>query len=270
MRSLILSVRSPGFMICEVSKKILPSRLTATISASSLSASGIWMGLVVLANSTACPFCNMGVITMKMISNTSITSTIGVTLMLEFTLAPSFRTAIAMVPSGLPPNRAGPLQEVIHQFAGRVVHLHVKRLHLAGEVVEHHDGGDGHEQSQSGGHQSFGNTARDRAQTGGFLFGDLAERVQDADDGAQQSDERRRGTDGGQTAKTALQFGVDDGFGALQGTLAGFDLFTGNFRGIAVGLELLQAGCNHLGQMALFVALGYADGFIQLAFAQSA
>jgi hypothetical protein len=33
----------------------------------------------------------MGVITMKMISKTNITSTIGVTLMSEFTFAPSFR-----------------------------------------------------------------------------------------------------------------------------------------------------------------------------------
>jgi hypothetical protein len=33
----------------------------------------------------------MGVITMKMISSTSMTSTMGVTLMLELTLAPSFR-----------------------------------------------------------------------------------------------------------------------------------------------------------------------------------
>jgi hypothetical protein len=33
----------------------------------------------------------MGVITMKMINNTSITSTMGVTLMLELTLTPSFR-----------------------------------------------------------------------------------------------------------------------------------------------------------------------------------
>jgi hypothetical protein len=35
----------------------------------------------------------MGVITMKMISNTSITSTMGVTLMLELTFCPSFRFA---------------------------------------------------------------------------------------------------------------------------------------------------------------------------------
>src|SRR5258708_35920843 len=46
--------------------------------------------------STLMPFCNMGVITMKMISNTNITSTIGVTLMSELTLAPSFRLANAI------------------------------------------------------------------------------------------------------------------------------------------------------------------------------
>ena len=38
----------------------------------------------------------MGVTTMKMISSTSITSTIGVTLMSELTFAPSFRFANAM------------------------------------------------------------------------------------------------------------------------------------------------------------------------------
>ena len=48
-------------------------------------------GLFTLAMSTLTPFCNMGVMTMKMISSTSITSTMGVTLMLELTLTPSFR-----------------------------------------------------------------------------------------------------------------------------------------------------------------------------------
>jgi hypothetical protein len=44
----------------------------------------------------------MGVMTMKMISNTSITSTMGVTLILELTLLPSLRTAIAIVWAPLP------------------------------------------------------------------------------------------------------------------------------------------------------------------------
>ena len=53
-------------------------------------------GLFTLAMSTLWPFCNMGVMTMKMISSTSITSTMGVTLMLELTLMPSFRNASAI------------------------------------------------------------------------------------------------------------------------------------------------------------------------------
>src|ERR1700687_5854174 len=65
--------------------------MTDTSKASSLSASGIDCGLLTFAMSTLTPCCNMGVITMKMISNTSITSTMGVTLMLELTLTPSFR-----------------------------------------------------------------------------------------------------------------------------------------------------------------------------------
>src|SRR5712691_10994097 len=62
-----------------------------TSKASSLSASGMDSGLLTFAMSTLTPCCNMGVITMKMINNTSITSTMGVTLMLELTFTPSFR-----------------------------------------------------------------------------------------------------------------------------------------------------------------------------------
>src|SRR5689334_18676667 len=49
--------------------------------ASLLSAACMGMGFLVLAKSTLTPFDNIGVMTMKMMSITSITSTIGVTLM---------------------------------------------------------------------------------------------------------------------------------------------------------------------------------------------
>ena len=78
-----------------------------TSSASSLSASGICSGLLTLAMSTLMPFCNMGVTTMKMISRTSITSTMGVTLMSELTFAPSFRFANAIAVSPVLPPRSG-------------------------------------------------------------------------------------------------------------------------------------------------------------------
>src|SRR5579875_3548328 len=65
----------------------------ATTTESSLLASSIGVAVELCARSTLTLFWSMGVMTMKMISNTSMTSTIGVTLMLALTLAPSFRVA---------------------------------------------------------------------------------------------------------------------------------------------------------------------------------
>ena len=98
----------------------------------------------------------------------------------------------------------------------------------------------------------------------------LLERVDDADDRSEQSDERGRRTDGRQTADAALQFGVHDGFGAFQSALGSFDLFTGNFGADLVRLEFLQTGHHDLRQVALLVTVGDLDRFVQLAFAQRA
>src|SRR5580700_2046676 len=68
----------------------------ATTTESSLLASSIGVAFVLWARSTLTLFWSMGVMTMKMISSTSITSTMGVTLILALTLAPSFLTAIAI------------------------------------------------------------------------------------------------------------------------------------------------------------------------------
>src|SRR5271166_4321985 len=242
-RSFTLLVSS-SILMRSVPKKIWPSRMTTTSSASSLSASGMGVGLFTLAISTLWPFCNMGVMTMKMMSSTSITSTMGVTLMLELTLLPSLRnaSAISSNSSRLPlPANLTALQEIVDQLARAVIHFHVEGFHLAGEVVEHHDGRNGDEQSDSGGHQGFGNAARDRAQTGSLLARNFLEGVQNADHGAEQPDERGGGTDGSQPAQAALQLGVNDGFGTLEGALGGFDLLAGNVGGIAMGLELLEA-----------------------------
>src|SRR5438067_188220 len=73
------------------------------------------------------PFGVSGVMTMKMISSTSITSTMGVTLMSELYAWFFFANAMCQAPRVLP--AAALLQEVVHQFAGGVVHFHVKRFH---------------------------------------------------------------------------------------------------------------------------------------------
>src|SRR5712664_3731503 len=81
------------------------------------------------------------------------------------------------------------LQEVVDQFAGGVIHLHVERFHAAGQVVEHHNRRDRHEQSDCGGHQRFRNAAGDCRQSGCLLFGDTVKGVQNTDHCAEQSHE---------------------------------------------------------------------------------
>src|SRR5208282_2512684 len=121
--------------------------------------------------STLTPLVSMGVITMKMISSTSITSTIGVTLMSDVTEGASgffiqnssfSRSAGARRPGGAARTgiqlakgislltRAGflrPLDEVIEQLRTGVAHFHVKRLNAPREVVVHPHRGNSDEQT---------------------------------------------------------------------------------------------------------------------------
>ena len=62
-------------------RNTLPLRVTDIRIASSLSAACMVMGFLVFTMSTLTPLVSMGVMTMKMMSSTSITSTMGVTLM---------------------------------------------------------------------------------------------------------------------------------------------------------------------------------------------
>src|SRR5450755_3737601 len=99
-------------------------------------------------------------------------------------------------------------QEIVDQLAARVPHLHVERFNLVGEEVVHPDGGNSHEQTDSGGYQSFRNTAGNRAETGGLFVRNALERVDDADYRSEQSHEGGGGTDGRQRADAAFQLGV--------------------------------------------------------------
>src|SRR6266567_3696320 len=105
---------------------------------------------------------SIGVITMKIISSTSITSTIGVTLMSD-TGGAAFFFCISIPPrkraedgrSCRPPAaahsfnshepvlpvyshpRLTAFEEVVDQLRAGVTHLHVKSVNAVGEVVEH-------------------------------------------------------------------------------------------------------------------------------------
>src|SRR6202011_6099048 len=110
---------------------------------------------------TVTPLVSMGVMTMKMISSTSITSTMGVTLMSDTGGGACFfsiyDSSLRREQHGVNRTRAAPeiqlarlpllhhgalraLQEVVDQLGARIAHLHVKRVDAVGEVVEHPDG----------------------------------------------------------------------------------------------------------------------------------
>src|SRR5262249_339865 len=133
------------------------------IIASLLSAACMGIGFLAFAISTLTPLFNMGVMTMKMMSITSITSTIGVTLIsatgggalvFRHSSVPAF-FIMADSPVLLTCAALRPLQEVVDQFGAGVPHLDVECLDLLSEEVEHPHRGDGHEQTDSGRHQGF-------------------------------------------------------------------------------------------------------------------
>ena len=113
--------------------------------------------------STLTPFCNMGVITMKMISSTSITST----MRGHVDVRNSPRRFVRFLAIYFFP-RDDLLDEIVNQLRRGVIHLDVERFDLGGEVVVNPHGRDGHEQTESGGDEGFGNTACDGRQTGGL------------------------------------------------------------------------------------------------------
>ena len=109
------------------------------------------------------------------------------------------------------------LDEVVNQFGRRVRHFDTERFNFIGEPVVCPHCRNRHEQTESGGNERFGNTACDSRQTGGLFRRHTFECVDDTDGGSEQTDERSGCTDRGQTGQAALQFRIDDGFGAFTG-----------------------------------------------------
>jgi len=70
--------------------------------------------------------------------------------------------------------------------------------------------------------------------------------------------------------QSALQLGVDDGFGAIQSALGSFNVFPRDVGAGLVCLELLQPCRDDFRQVRLLVALGDVNGFLDLAIAQRA
>src|SRR5882672_12260279 len=121
------------------------------------SSSGFFMSR---GRATEMPCCKKGVTTMKMISSTSITSTIGVTLISEFNpppppacipinQSPLATKSATDAGHGLIRGSTSPvrrtlwiqllgaiLDEIVNQLGSRVVHFDDEAVHLAGKVVK--------------------------------------------------------------------------------------------------------------------------------------
>src|SRR5688572_19763294 len=156
-----------------------------------------------------------------MISSTSMTSTSGVTLISDLTppLAPprsidisKFSRAMgdglsAVGPSGRSTATKSPKptsprpalsrlpDEEVDELRRRVVHLHVEVFDAAGQVIVEPNCRNRDDEPERGLDERFRDTGRHRADTTGAAGRNALERVDDADDRAEQPDERRRGAD---------------------------------------------------------------------------
>src|SRR6266850_466699 len=95
--------------------------------------------------------------------------------------------------------RAPAKDEVVDEFHRGVVHLDVERLDAVGEVVVCPHRRDGDEESKRGGNKGFRDTAGDGGETGSLGGSDTFKRVQDADDRAEEADERCGRTNRGES-----------------------------------------------------------------------
>src|SRR5215471_1645055 len=162
------------------------------------------------------PCWRKGVTTIKMISNTSMISTMGVTLISDCSPPPP-PACIPMIKNsfliltavrsrcGSRPNYRlqlwvqllrAVLDKVIDEFRGRIVHLDDKAVDLTGEIVEQPDRRDRNHQAERCGEQGFRNTAGHGRDTRCLSVLHAAERVNDAEHRAEQPDEGSGRTDG--------------------------------------------------------------------------
>src|SRR5262252_3999092 len=149
---------------------------------SGLSAWGIW---------TLTPLWRRGVTTMKMIRSTRQTSTSGVTLMSLCSLSRPPPPPIPMekLLLGELSARAAPFDEVVDQFVRRVRHLDLEPLDVVHEDVEHPHRRDGHEEPERRRDEGLRDAGRDRRDTARTGQRHAAERVDDADDRSEETDE---------------------------------------------------------------------------------
>src|SRR6185503_6730972 len=183
----------------------LPSRSTAITMFSGLVCVGRFLSF---GRSSAMLWITTGIVIRKMISRTSITSTSGVVLICELSSSSSWATCIAMS-DHLVRRVSAAEQHHLHAAAeaAHVLHRHAVAAHqpVVAEHGRHRD-----RQAERGHDQRLAHRPRhlvDRRLPGDA---DRGERVVDAPDRAEETDERSGRAYGGEEGEPGLQTVVDD------------------------------------------------------------
>src|SRR2546422_8927143 len=231
-------------------------------------------GFVVFGRLTSGPFRICGAITMKMIRSTSTTSTSGVILMDACSLAPS-------------PSRIGRpslldhwrldfrhldvnhlelryFEQAVHELGRSPVHLDVKSLYLAREVVEGDDGRDRDEDTQRRRDQGLSDAARNHRHPAGPRGRDASESVNDSDHRTEKTNERGRGADGGQEPETPLQLDQRLGHGVPECARDELERAGRIASGLAHAVVLDDARRDHLRHVGIFVLPRGVDQLLDL------
>src|SRR5437588_5968416 len=170
---------------------------------------------------TSYPCSRSGTTTIKMISSTSTTSTSGVMLMAACILAgsPSRIGVFLLVDDrhlAVRPHDLRYLEQAVHELRRSPIHLDVEGLHHSREVIEGDHGRDCHEDAQGGSDKGLGDTAGDDRHPAGPRGRDVPESVDDSGHGAEEPNERSRGTDRRQKPETLPQLDQRLGHGVSE------------------------------------------------------
>ena len=152
--------------------------------------------------------------------------------------------------------------ERVQQFAAEVVGCGCEDADARGELVVGDDGRDGDEEAGSGSDERFGDAGRNSAERSCSSGTESVKGIDHAHDGAEESDERAGGGDGGEPGQAAFE--RCDGFagGGLRGPLEGSEIarWAGSACLALVGLvDVYVDLCERAG----LVVVGEGSDFLQ-------
>src|SRR5690554_3052083 len=205
-----------------------PSAVSVTLNGSSCSEGSA--PAEVRGNSIGTPTVSMGAATMKMISNTSMTSTNGVTLISDMRAPARWRRRRAPEPpcrlvSCAPISAVQIARQKGAELIGELLESAGDLVAVIGKLVVEDGRRNGGQKAQTRGQKRLGDTGRHDGKVGRLRQRDFLERVLDPPDRAEKPDERAGRTDRGQerqplieVARLAVDGHIHRAVDALRGT----------------------------------------------------